>query len=146
MSETMTRKGVLKWYSQTKRYGFVRLEDSEQEALLHESALNGFDVNQLVRGVQLECECAQGEKGLNVQRVVSLTPGEQIWVAVKCKWFNKDRGYGFVVQAPGMADIFIHKVVLRTGGMVGLIPNQEVYVLVTGSSKGPMATAVKVAA
>lgn len=44
----------------------------------------------------------------------------------KVKWFNKVKGYGFIVPTDGGEDVFIHVTTLEKAGLKRLEENQEV--------------------
>ena len=60
------------------------------------------------------------------------------------KWFNEEKGYGFIQQDNGQSDIFVHfRQVNRTGpGRVSLAEGQKVTFEVGEGQKGPCANKV----
>lgn len=46
--------------------------------------------------------------------------------AGRVKWFNKTKGYGFIVPNDGGEDVFVHITVLEKSGLRRLEENQEV--------------------
>jgi cold shock protein len=58
------------------------------------------------------------------------------------KWFNGDRGYGFIAVEGGQ-DVFVHFSAI-TGGDRGLQEGQKVEFDITQGQKGPQAENVKV--
>ncbi len=58
------------------------------------------------------------------------------------KWFNPDKGYGFITQDDG-PDVFVHFSAIQGEGYRNLEENQKVEFDVTQGQKGPQATNVR---
>jgi CspA family cold shock protein len=59
------------------------------------------------------------------------------------KWFNAEKGYGFIAQDGGGADVFVHHSAIQTQGYRTLEENQRVEFEVTQGQKGPQAEQVQ---
>jgi len=58
------------------------------------------------------------------------------------KWFNADKGFGFISPDDGSADLFVHHSEIKTEGYASLDENQKVTFEVGEGKKGPCANNV----
>ena len=59
------------------------------------------------------------------------------------KWFNADKGFGFIAQDGGGDDVFVHFSAIAADGYRSLNENQRVEYDVTQGPKGPQAANVR---
>jgi cold shock protein len=59
------------------------------------------------------------------------------------KWFNSDKGFGFITQDGGGADVFVHYSAIASSGYRELAEGQKVEFDVTQGQKGPQAANVR---
>ncbi|MFO0839904.1 MAG: cold-shock protein [Phycisphaerae bacterium] len=55
-------KGTVKWFNDTKGYGFIKAEDG-QEVFVHQTEIKVEGYRTLAEGVRVEFETTQGPKG-----------------------------------------------------------------------------------
>jgi len=60
------------------------------------------------------------------------------------KWFNGEKGFGFIARNNGEKDVFVHFSAIIGDGFKTLKENDTVEFIVTQGSKGPQAQDVKV--
>jgi CspA family cold shock protein len=60
------------------------------------------------------------------------------------KWFNGEKGFGFITQDGGGPDVFVHFSAIAGSGYRNLEENQKVEFEVTQGQKGLQATDVRV--
>ncbi|MCC5950068.1 MAG: cold-shock protein [Nitriliruptoraceae bacterium] len=59
------------------------------------------------------------------------------------KWFNADKGYGFIQPDEGGEDLFVHFSAIQVDGYKSLDEGQKVGFEVTQGQKGPQASDVR---
>jgi CspA family cold shock protein len=62
------------------------------------------------------------------------------------KWFNSEKGFGFISVDGGGSDVFVHYSAILMDGYKALEEGQRVEFQVTQGQKGPQADAVRVVA
>lgn len=65
--------GRVKWFSDSKGYGFVEREDGD-DVFVHHSAIDGIGYRTLTEGERVEFEILEEEKGQKAHNVVRLDP------------------------------------------------------------------------
>jgi CspA family cold shock protein len=159
-------RGVVKWFNPEKGFGFVELSGGSGDAFLHGSVLTQSGINAVQPGETLEVRVGPGHKGPHVTEVLSVnsstaTPvtsrhssfrsttlnGPSTDTAVEepgaVKWFNTERGYGFIALVNGGKDVFVHASALERCGLTGLAEGQSVVVDVVEGRKGSEAARVR---
>lgn len=60
------------------------------------------------------------------------------------KWFNQEKGFGFIAQEGGGADVFVHFSAIQGSGFKNLSENDRVEFEIAQGPKGPNAANVRV--
>lgn len=55
------------------------------------------------------------------------------------KWFNDDKGFGFITPKDGSKDVFVHFSAIQSDNFKSLIEGQEVSFTMENGMKGPAA-------
>jgi cold shock protein len=149
-----------------KGFGFVELSDGSGDAFLHGSVLAKSGISAVQPGETVEVRVGPGHKGPHITEVLSVdsstakptTPprsssraptsgGSPTDTTVEetgtVKWFNAERGYGFIAQDGGGKDVFVHISALERSGLTGLNEGERVIVDVVESRKGLEAARIR---
>ncbi len=162
-------RAVVKWFKPERGFGFVELSDGSGDAFLHASVLERNGISAVQAGETLEIRVAPGQKGPQVTEVISVDsstaapaaprrspypagnrmPSPSLESSVEeggtVKWFNAQKGFGFIVRDSGGKDAFVHASVLERSGIGTLNEGQRVLIDIAEGRKGPEAVRVRLA-
>ena len=62
-------KGTVKWFNDSKGFGFISLEDGSKDVFVHHSTIQGDGFKTLAEGQQVEFDEVQGQKGPAAENV-----------------------------------------------------------------------------
>jgi len=154
--------GRVKWFDVGKGYGFIVPDSGESDVLIHVTVLRRDGFTSLYEGARVVAEAHRRDRGLQVFRVLSVTPGDAppppavapartrsqaatvgAFEIVIVKWFNRSRGFGFLTRGEGTEDVFVHMETLRRYGFVDPKPGDTMLARFGPGPKGLMAAEVR---
>ncbi len=68
----MPTTGTVKWFNDSKGFGFLTRDDGEKDVFVHHSAVQGDGFKTLAEGQRVEFDVVQGQKGPAAENVVAL--------------------------------------------------------------------------
>ena len=68
----MRTSGTVKWFSDSKGYGFIALDDGSTEVFVHHSAIQAEGFKSLAEGERVELEVVEGQKGPAAENVTKV--------------------------------------------------------------------------
>jgi CspA family cold shock protein len=161
-------RGVVKWFNPEKGFGFVELADGSGDAFIHGSVLAQSGINAVQPRETLEVRVGPGHNGPHITEVLSVDSSTAAPVAQRrsnyrattpnglssdtsveetgvVKWFNAEKGYGFITLSNGGKDVFVHVSALERSGLTSLGEGQPVVIDVVEGRKGLEADRIRLA-
>lgn len=163
--------GRVKWFDATRGFGFLVSDNVEGDVLIHFSVLREHDRRSVPEGATITCVPVQLERGLQAKKILSIDLSSALpqvarssislaeradrkalfdaageFQSVEVKWFNRVRGYGFLVRPAeaGGEDVFVHMETVRDANLSELQPGQKLEARIASSDKGMTAVELRV--
>lgn len=157
-----TVTGKVKWYDSVKGYGFVVPDDGGSDIMVHASCVRAFGRVALPEGAQVKLICGMGTRGMHAQEILELEepqPDQEEnrqgdgarptdflspeatngpLEPARVKWFDKQKGFGFVNVFGHAEDIFVHMETVRRCGFQDLASGEGMAVRTFRGPRGLM--------
>ena len=132
------------WFNISKGFGFVKLSDGT-EVYLHARVLEAAGSRGVSEGTHLKVTLEDSPRGQQVSQVLEVgdqvekTPahthrveesaeiGGQLESEGTVKWYNPEKGFGFIAPDDGEKDVFVHATALSRSGLTVLVEGQKVF-------------------
>ncbi len=148
--------GTVKWFNSSKGFGFITPDDGGEDLFVHQTEIKSEGFRTLQEGEKVGYEPIEDKgkmKAVNVTSTyggavkggrgggggrgrgggrqqprkwpegVSPSDGKQIGAV---KWFNSEKGYGFIAPAAAGEDLFVHQSAINAAGFRSLMEGEEV--------------------
>lgn len=157
-----TAWGHVKWYDAVKGYGFVVPEGGGPDIMVHASCVRAAGRLTLMEGARVHLVYGKGQRGLAAQELIEveeppepvtppgfaesprptefLAAAEEVGplVPARVKWFDKQKGFGFVNVFGNAEDVFVHMETVRRSGFQDLASGEAMAVRTTRGPRGLM--------
>ncbi|MEO9340380.1 cold-shock protein [Mesorhizobium sp. SB112] len=152
------------WFNAEKGFGFVKAADGI-EAYLHIRLLEAVGKSGVSEGTQLKVSIEEGQKGYQVSRIFEvgdivakpiddepvIGPASPARTDIEekerdgiVKWYNADKGFGFIVPNGEEKDVFVHATALVRSELTELTEGQRVLFKYGMGRKGLEAWSIRI--
>ncbi|WP_436125476.1 cold-shock protein [Aminobacter sp. LjRoot7] len=146
------------WFNAQKGFGFIKLTDGS-DAYLHIRTLEAAGHHNVSEGMRLQVRIEAGPRGPQVVQVLTVSGGAERLPSTGLptrpnlmgaarpeageqesagtgKWYDGDKGFGFISLESGGKDVFVHASALPRSGLTKLEEGQKVVVRYARGQKG----------
>ncbi|MEM7058167.1 MAG: cold shock domain-containing protein [Pseudomonadota bacterium] len=161
-SDEVVISGRVKWYDAVKGYGFVVPDTGGSDVMVHASCVRAFGKVALTEGAEISLAATRGPRGLQAARILDVDEPEVAMAApgfaedarpteflgeevdagplqpARVKWFDKQKGFGFVNIFGNPEDVFVHMETVRRCGFQDLSSGEGMAVRTFRGPRGLM--------
>lgn len=166
--ESVRLSGRVKWFDIGKGFGFIAADDGGGDILIHYNLLARHGRKSVPEGARLVVETVSGPRGRQAATILDLDLTTAVAPAgerggtrgprsdpldfldqagdfepVQVRWFNRVKGYGFLLRNDGVTQAFVHMETVRRGGFETLLPNQQLRARIHEGPRGALAVAIE---
>lgn len=141
-------RGRLRWFSPRRGYGFLDCEGFDEDVLLHTKVLADTGESFVTEGSIVEGLLARTPSGLRMTKITRIADGSVdccrakgdgkpiTYLPARLKWFDIERGFGFVTLFDDGDDCYLHASVLGSVGLGPFEPGLAMAVVVETTDNG----------
>lgn len=162
--------GRVKWFDAVKGYGFLVPDDGGSDVLLHYNLLAPHGRKTLPEGARLVAQVMAGPRGRQARELLEVEAEEEPrprpqpqsagprvdpldfldaagdFEQVEVRWFNRAKGYGFLLRSDGVTQVFVHMETVRRAGFATLLPGQFCSARIHDGPRGALAVVLEAGA
>jgi len=158
---TFECSGRIRFFDSKRGFGFFAADDGQGDVLVHIFHLRAAGYCTAYEGARIHALVHRTQKGLQVSRILSMDESSAVhpsqipqrtrekvqpesdWARATVKWYNREKGYGFLSEGEGSPDCLVHADTLQRWGIAPLWPKQVVEMRWGMTPKGRMVAEIR---